>query len=211
MRKLLLAGLFALSCLFVNAQSDLQGKWFVGGQLGFNSGKSYTDGLNENNEPIDVEIKRNSFDVVPMFGTFISPSVAVGAGLGYSSYKNKQGGEQTSKGNDFTIAPFARKYWNITGGLYFFGEAALPVSFGSFEMANKDSKVSTTGINIELSPGFDYFINDWISIETKFNILTAGYNSAKPKGGKTASTFGINGDTHQNEFGDLTIGVKFLF
>ncbi|MBD8387605.1 outer membrane beta-barrel protein [Dysgonomonas sp. BGC7] len=202
MRKLFLVGALALSTLFVSAQDGLQGKWFVGGQLGFGSSKDNKTAL---------ETKTTSFNVVPMVGTFISPSVAVGAGLGYTSSKVKVAGEQTRKTNGFEIAPFARKYWNIAGGLYFFGEAALPVSFGSTEGANSDSKSNSTAINIALAPGFDYIINDWISIETKFNILTAGYNSDKPKGGTRSDSFGFNGNTHQNEFGDLTIGVKFLF
>lgn len=179
--------------------------------MGFGSSKSNIAGSDDKGNSINVEKKTTSFDVVPMVGTFISPSVAVGAGLGYNSSKDKVAGEQTGKSNTITISPFARKYWNIAGGLHFFGEAALPVSFGSSEGVNSDSKKNTTDINIALSPGFDYIINDWISIETKFNILTAGYSSQKPKGGKTDSSFGFNGNTHANEFGDLTIGVKFLF
>jgi hypothetical protein len=208
MKKLLLVSALALSCLFANAQDGLKGTWFVGGQVGFGSDKSYTSSAGET-----AEQKVSDFAVAPMFGTFISPSVAVGAALGFDSEKTKVGGEQTLKASNFSIAPFARKYWNITGGLHFFGEAKLPVSFGNtkYGIGEHELKVNRTEIGVVLSPGFDYIINDWISVETSFSLLSATYNSSRPKGGDSSNSFRFNGNTHQTEIGDLTIGVKFLF
>ncbi len=208
MKKLLLISALALSCLFANAQDGLKGTWFVGGQVGFGSDKSYTTSSDQ-----IVERKVNDFAVAPLVGTFISPSVAVGAALGFESGKVKIAGVQTEKTTDIAIMPFARKYWNISGGLYFFGQAALPVSFGSTEYGSGDTKlkVNDTNIAVALAPGFDYIINDWISVETSFTVLSARYNSSKPKGGDSSNSFRFNGDTHGTEIGDLTIGVKFLF
>ncbi|SBV98885.1 outer membrane beta-barrel protein [uncultured Dysgonomonas sp.] len=208
MKKLLLVSALALSCLFANAQDGLKGTWFVGGQVGFGSDKSYTTSSGQ-----ALERKVNDFTVAPLVGTFVTPSVAVGAALGFESGKVKVGGEQTEKSTDFSIMPFARKYWNITGGLYFFGQAALPLSFGSTEYGSGDNKlkVNDTNIAVALAPGFDYIINDWISVETSFTILSARYNSSKPKGGDSSNSFRFNGNTHGTEIGDLTIGVKFLF
>lgn len=208
MKKLLLVSALALSCLFANAQDGLKGTWFVGGQVGFGSDKSYATSSGQ-----ALERKVNDFTVAPLVGTFVTPSVAVGAALGFESGKVKVGGEQTEKSTDFSIMPFARKYWNITGGLYFFGQAALPLSFGSTEYGSGDNKlkVNDTNIAVALAPGFDYIINDWISVETSFTILSARYNSSKPKGGDSSNSFRFNGNTHGTEIGDLTIGVKFLF
>lgn len=206
MKKLLLSGFLVLSCLFMNAQEGLQGTWFAGGQLGFGSTKR-----NVTISGTDAERKINSFSISPLVGTFVSPDVAVGLAFGYENQKIKVAGEQTSKTNGFIIQPFARKYWNISGGLYFFGQAALPVSFGSEEGANSDSKINTTDIYVALAPGFDYVINSWLTVETSFTVLSAGYSSEKPKGGKTDSSFGFNANSHGNKIGDLTIGIKFLF
>jgi len=207
MKKSLLVVLLALLCMFANAQDGLQGTWFVGGQLKFGNSKSYT-GTTEISE-----MKVNDFKVAPLIGTFISPSVAVGAGLGFGTGKTKIADVQTLKSTNFSITPFARKYWNITGGLYFFGEAALPVSFGNTEFGTGDAKlkVNDTQIGLALSPGFDYIINSWLTIETSFTLLSAGYKNNKPKGGESTNSFEFNGDTHRNKIGDLAVGVKFLF
>ncbi|WP_353120895.1 outer membrane beta-barrel protein [Dysgonomonas capnocytophagoides] len=212
MRKLFLVGALALSTLFVSAQDGLQGKWFVGGTVGYQSLK---------NQEVTVlggefdEVK--SFSIMPTIGTFISPSVAVGAAVGYQNIKGtdilSEGKKADTKFNAFVIQPFARKYWNITGGLHFFGEAALPVQFGNTKTGEGDAqvKVNATSFGLALSPGFDYIVNDWISIETKFTVFNIDYTSVKPKGGDSTNNFSIMGDTNANKFGDLTIGVKFLF
>jgi len=211
MKKLILAGLLAFSCLFASAQSDLQGKWFVGGQLGYQSLKNAEIAV------LDREFDEvKNFSIMPTVGTFISPSVALGLSVGYENSKGTiiaaDDTKVDTKLNAFVIAPFARKYWNITSGLYFFGEAALPVAFGSSKVGDIDeSKISSTNIGLTLAPGFEYFINDWISVDTKLTVFSAAYSSVKPKGGDSESDFSIGANTNANKFGDLTIGVKFLF
>lgn len=207
MKKLLLVSALALSCLFANAQDGLKGTWFIGGQAGFGSDKSYVGTTSI------TEQKVTDFTVAPLVGTFISPSVAVGGAIGFGSVKTKLADVQTAKSTEVSIMPFVRKYWNITSGLYFFGQAGLPVSLGNTELGNGDTKVKVnqTNIAVALAPGFDYIINSWITVETSFTLLSARYNNTKPKGGDSSSSFRFNGDTHGTEIGDLTIGVKFLF
>jgi len=196
MKKLFLLGFLALSCLFVNAQDGLQGTWFAGGNVNFGSTKIHTT---------TGEEKTDRYGVMPLVGTFISPNVAVGAALGFDHLK-----EGEAKQNLFTIMPLARKYWNITGNFYFFGQASLPVAFGNEKEG--DYKANVFGAHVELSPGFDWIVNSWFTVETSFTLVSAGYTSYKPKGGKTDSSWGINGNTiGTKKFGDLTVGVKFLF
>lgn len=196
MKKLLLLGAFALVCLFSNAQDGLKGTWFAGGTLTFQSDKDYSTG---------EKVKTDSYNVMPLVGTFISPSVAVGGALGYKHTKTGD-----LKTNTFTVMPLARKYWNITGGLYFFGQAALPVGFGNTK--NGDAKTDNFNVNVQLSPGFDLIVNSWLTVEASFLLVDAGYSSKKPKGGDTSSSFKVNGNTiGAAEFGDLSVGVKFLF
>lgn len=201
MKKLFLVGAFALSTVFAASAQDLQGKWFVGGNVSID---------NSNNK--STLVKTNGFEILPMAGTFISSDIAIGAKLGYATSKTKKDGVQTDKSSDFVIAPFARKYWNISGGLHFFGQAALPISFGTTEYAKDMPKVNSTNFGVALAPGFDYIVNDWFSIETSFTIFSAGYESSKPKGGKSTNSFnaGFNGD-NASTVGNLSIGAKFLF
>jgi len=210
MKKLLLACLLAIPCLFAHAQVDLQKKWFVGGQVSYHSIDD--PGLAQYTSGYDLK----QYHFLPTVGTFISSSVAVGLSVGYqnSKYTGKDDNNWTSKYNNIDIQPFTRKYWNITKGLYFFGEAALPISFGNSKGILQDTevyKMNTTHIGLRVSPGFDYFINDWISIETKFTLFSATYTEFKPKEGDSTTNFRIGADTNANQIGDLTIGVKFLF
>ncbi|MBK5721196.1 hypothetical protein JGH11_09975 [Dysgonomonas sp. Marseille-P4677] len=180
----------------MNAQDGLKGTWFTGGALTINSDKSYASGEKE---------KTDAYTVMPLVGTFISPSVAVGGALGYTHVKN-----DGSKTNNFTIMPLARKYWNISGGLYFFGQAALPIGFGSTKVG--EFKTNNFGAHVQLAPGFDLIVNSWFTVEASFVLVDAGYSSQKPKGGETSSSWGINGNSiSSSEFGELSVGVKFLF
>lgn len=194
MKKLFLLGAFALVCLFSNAQG-LQGTWFVGGNLAITSDKKHVS---------DVEVKTDAYTVMPLLGTFVSPSVAVGGALGYTNTKTGD-----DKSNTFTIMPLVRKYWNITGGLYFFGQAALPVSFGNTKgSVEKDN----LGVSLDFAPGFDLIVNSWFTVEASFGLASLGYKSEKPKDGKTDSSWGIKGTSiGSEELGKLTVGVKFLF
>lgn len=189
MKKLLLIGALALVTLFSNAQDGLMGTSFVGGSFGYQ----------------DLGKDADEYSIVPMFGTFISPSVAVGGALGYSHSK-----DDGFKTNEFLIMPFARKYWNLTGKLYFFGEVALPVAFGNEK--DGDAKTNTFSGDLAFNPGFDLFVNNWFSVEAKFNVASIGFGSRKPKGGDSETTWGFRGNTINSEkLGQLTVGVKFLF
>ncbi len=197
MRKLILLAVFALSTtLFVNAQG-LKGTWFAGGTFNLGSTKTYdVDG---------DEIKTDTYGIMPLLGNFVSPTVAVGGALGYDH--SKTGDLKTNK---FTIMPLVRKYWNITGPLYFYGQAALPVAFGNTKLG--EAKVNDFGIHVQLSPGFDVIVNSWLTVEASFVLANAGYSSSKPKGGDTSSSWSINGNSvASSKFGDLSVGVKFLF
>lgn len=206
MKKLFLVGALALTTLFASAQDGLQGKWFVGGQFGYEHSKIKDGGKSDN------------YTILPTIGTFISPDLAVGAALGYAGTK-----EGDFKTNQVVIAPLARKYWNISGGLFFFGQASLPVSFGDKnfgELVDKDGKTyvgqfdkkaKTLGINVELAPGFDYIINERFSVETSFTVLSLGYNNEK-QGDYKKDTFGFFANRDNGpKFGDLKIGFKMIF
>jgi hypothetical protein len=196
MRKLLLVAALAVFSVCVSAQG-LKGTWFAGGSLNLGSTPVFDDEGNE--------FKLDTYSVLPLVGTFVSPSVAVGGALGYTHAKSGE-----LKANTITVMPLARKYWNISGGLYFFGQAALPVAFGD-EKAG-DYKVNGLDVYVQLSPGFDLIVNNWLTVEASFLLVNAGYSSSKPKGGETSDSWLISGNTiGSSKFGDLSVGVKFLF
>jgi hypothetical protein len=202
MKKLFLLAGIALLSLNVNAQEKenkgLQGTWWAAGQVSFSSDK--TGGA-----------KTTSNMILPIVGYFVAPSVTVGAGVGVINGKVDNGTAITSESNTFVVKPLVRKYWNISGGLFFYGQAALPVTFGKDKVA--DSK--TTSLSLEVSPGFDYVINKWLTVETSFTIFNVGTSTFTPNVGDKTTSFDVNANPMNSiadrEIGKLQVGVKFLF
>lgn len=205
MKRILLVMVAALLCFSAGAQG-LKGTWFVGGQLSFENSKTRSTG---------TEVKTSETMILPIVGAFVSPSVAVGAGLGYIGGKDKSAGIQVGKSNSFVFKPLVRKYWNITGGLFVYGQAALPMIFGSGETGADKAKYNTTDFALQISPGFDYVINSWLTVETSFTIFSVGFDKFKPKHGDSDTNFSFNANPFNSisdrKIGDLQIGLKFLF
>lgn len=211
MKKLLLVAVLAVFSVCASAQG-LKGTWFAGGQLSFGSTKNSNFAIAEG---VTGEQKVTSTTVLPIIGAFVSPDVAIGIGLGYMGGNSKFEGEQYLKTNNFVVKPLVRKYWNVSGGLFFFGQAALPVIIGNSEGAKDSGKTNTMNLGLELAPGFDYVINSWITIETSFTILNTGFARSKPKGGDASTSFEFNANPFNSigdrTVGELQVGVKFLF
>lgn len=209
MKKILTLASIVLMGLTVKAQEadqGLKGAWFVTSQFGYQQTK--TD-----------DVKHTNLSVIPIVGTFITPSVAVGAGIGYINMKS-----ETDKGTDvktdlIVIQPLARKYWNIGGSsLYFFGQLAAPIITGKEK--EKDTKINQFGLT--LSGGFDYFVTKYFSVEFSYNLANFTSTTIDPKDGSktTVTNFGLahmaNVDSAYSVGGanlttPLAVGFKFIF
>ena len=198
MKKTFLAALLTLICVGASAQG-LKGTWFAGGNLSYTKSEFSANG---------DELDAKAFTIMPLLGQFVSPTVAVGGALGYTHFK-----ENPIKNNTFTIMPLARKYWNISGNLYVFGQMALPVAFGKIKDSTDDiPNIDTFGMHFEVSPGFDLIVNDWMTIEAYFTLFSTGFNRVKVDGGDSATNWTFKGESiNGRSFGDMTVGVKFLF
>ena len=201
MKKILLVAGIVLLSLTANAQEKskgLQGVWWAAGQVSFNSTKT-------------GNAKESSSMILPIVGTFISPDVTIGLGIGNINSTTKTGSVTNAESNTFVIKPLVRKYWNVKGGLFFFGQAALPVMLGK----DKISDLKTSSVAVEVAPGFDYVINKWMTVETSFTILNVGTSTSTPKVGNKTTEFGFNANPMNSvadrSLGNLQVGVKFLF
>jgi hypothetical protein len=203
MKKILLVAV-ALLGLTVNAQDKkeskgLEGIWWVAGQVSFDSSKTGS-------------AKSDSNMILPIVGTFISPDVTVGLGIGNIASKTVNGaGTTTAEVSTFVVKPLVRKYWNVSGGLFFYGQAALPIMMGK----DKISDGKTSSFALELAPGFDYVVNKWLTVETSFTVFNVGSTTSTPKVGDKTTTFGFNANPMNSvadrQIGNLQVGVKFLF
>lgn len=204
MKKILLIAGFALFGFSVNAQEEgtnkgLQGTFWVAGQVSFNSSKTGT-------------AKTDSNMILPIVGYFIAPTTTIGIGVGNIASKEVDVlGVTTAESSTFVVKPLVRKYWNVTGGLFFYGQVAAPIMIGKEKVA--DSK--TSSFALEVAPGFDYIINKWMTVETSFTILNVGSSTSTPKVGDKTTDFGFNvnpmNSVADRQLGNLQVGVKFLF
>jgi hypothetical protein len=111
--------LLAFGALFtsVNAQDKPgAGKIFVGGSLGFNSGTSPTQDVDDDGNPITVEETKSSIVVSPTIGYFINDGLAVGGQLMFQQDMM----EGMKGGTKFGVGAFVRKYWSMADNFYFF-------------------------------------------------------------------------------------------
>ncbi|MBF4515394.1 outer membrane beta-barrel protein [Flavobacterium sp. ANB] len=212
MKKILTFISFVLVGLTMNAQDTnqgLKGAWFATSQFGYQQTKS-------------PELKSTNLAVLPIVGTFITPSVAVGAGIGYINIKADSEVGTVAKTDLFVFQPLARKYWNVAGSLYFFGQAAIPVITGK----EKESGLKVNQVGLSVSGGFDYFVTKNFSVEFSYDLANFTSTTLKPENGEktTVTNFGLahvaNVDpfyntamagSNPNLTSPLSFGFKFIF
>lgn len=212
MKKILLALGIILLSFSAKAQEEnkgLQGAWFATSQFGYQQTKT-------------ADVKGTNLSVIPIVGTFVTPSVAIGAGVGYINIKSEDAAGTNANTGLVVIEPLARKYWNVAGNLYFFGQLATPIITGKEKEA--DTKVTQYGI--AMSGGFDFFVTKKFSVEFSYDLANFTSTTIKPDSGDktTVTNFSLahvaNVDaTYVNALGGslpnlttpLSFGFKFIF
>jgi opacity protein-like surface antigen len=208
MKKIVTLVSLVLIGLTAKAQESgqgLKGAWFATSQFGYQQTKT-------------ADVKNTNMSVIPIVGTFVTQSVAIGAGLGYINMKSASDQGTSAKTDLIVIQPLARKYWNIAGSLYFFGQAALPVITGKEKESGK--KINQVGLSV--SGGFDYFVTKNFSVEFSYDLANFTSTTIKPEEGEktTVTNFGLahmaNVDSAylvggSNLTSPLAVGFKFIF
>ncbi|WP_101690202.1 hypothetical protein [Dysgonomonas massiliensis] len=186
MKKLFFILTLALVSFGLSAQDGLKGTWFAGGEISYSKAGD-----------------AKSFTILPVAGTFITPDIAIGAGVGYTKTELPrilEGVAEINKTDAFIFQPLVRKYWNITGPIYLFGQVAAPMVFGD-----------DTSIGLNVSPGIDFIVNSWMTLETSFTLF--GFNYTKYDAGGNSWNIGFDpfSSKESRKIGQLSVGVKFLF
>jgi opacity protein-like surface antigen len=201
--------LIGLTAKAQESAQGLKGAWFATSQFGYQQTKT-------------ADAKNTTLSVLPVVGTFVTPSVAVGAGIGYINIKADADAGTSSKTDLIVIQPLARKYWNVAGSLYFFGQLALPVITGK----EKESELKVSQFGLALSGGFDYFVTKNFSVEFSYDLANFTSTTLDPKVGEktTVTNFGLAhvanveplyngalGGSNPNLTSPLSVGFKFIF
>lgn len=201
--------LISLTAKAQEVNQGLKGAWFATSQFGYQQTKT-------------ADVKSTNLSVLPIVGTFVTPSVAVGAGFGYMNIKADSDKGSIAKTDLIVVQPLARKYWNVAGSLYFFGQLAAPIITGK----EKQSDLKITQFGLSLSGGFDYFVTKNFSVEFSYDLANFTSTTLDPKTGEktTVTNFGLAhvanvepvyndalGGSSPNLTSPLSFGFKFIF
>ena len=193
----MLVGALALFAA-VNAQVSTstegfaQGSTFITGAVGFAS------------ESIADE-KTSGFTIAPSVGYFVTPNIAIGAKLGYTSLKNEEGSyEETT--DLLTAGVFGRYYWMPASKFSIFAELGADYRSLTEDDNTISNEYKSNGFAIQLAPGMNYFLNNNFALEAKVGVL--GYSSDKPDYTGAEATDNFNIGLNLN---DITLGLVYKF
>ena len=197
--------LIGLTAKAQDGNQGLKGAWFATSQFGYQQTKT-------------GDVKNTNLSILPVVGTFVTPSVALGAGFGLINMKSESKDGTAAKTDLIVIQPLARKYWNVAGSLYFFGQLATPIITGK----EKESDLKVNQVGLALSGGFDYFVTKSFSVEFSYDLANFTSTTLDPKVGEktTVTNFGLahvaNVDSaylvgNPNLTTPLSFGFKFIF
>lgn len=193
----MLVGALALFAA-VNAQVSTstegfaQGSTFITGAVGFAS------------ESI-AEEKTSGFTIAPSVGYFVTPNIAIGAKLGYTSLKNEEGSyEETT--DLLTAGVFGRYYWMPASKFSIFAELGADYRSLTEDDNTISNEYKSNGFAIQLAPGVNYFLNNNFALEAKVGVL--GYSSDKPDYTGAEATDNFNIGLNLN---DITLGLVYKF
>mgnify|MGYP006270039323 CR=1 FL=1 len=199
----------ALGLTATAQKKGLQGTWFVTSQFGY----LQTSSGNATNTNVTV---------LPIVGTFVAPTVAVGGAIGYVGIKSVTGATTNANTGLLVVEPLVRKYYGISGGLFFFGQLAAPIISGK----EKQSSLSVSQVGLAASGGFDMVLGKHFTVEFSYDLANFTVTTLTPKTGNTTTVTNFSlahvatADPYYNTalagsapniVTPLSFGFKFLF
>ena len=200
-----------------NAQFT-KGQKVLGGNGGFSVGKS---------ESSDFTNRQNTITINPSFAKFTKANQLCGIGLvyGYSQQKSvspNYAQKSNIKNQNIGVNVFSQRFYNLAKNLYFTLNTSGSVSylFGKtvIESSNtyNESKSKGYAINVGLTPGFSYQLNNrWLFDAYLSNLVNVGFSHNQSKSStsnyKTKSNnFGISSSLSNTNLGNIGLGFRYL-
>ncbi len=188
MKKLLLAGALAMVGLFSAQDKGLQGTWFATAQVGYeqtSNGAALGGG------------KSTNTTILPIVGYFVAPTTAVGVAVGNVNIKAETASGVTAANTSLLVVePLVRKYYNVAGNLFFFGQLAAPIISGK----EKESDLKVNSFSLAGSAGFDYIFSKHVTVEFSYRMIDYTHTTLKPVSGEktTMDSFNVAGVANTN-------------
>lgn len=183
MKKTLLVLIVTLFSFATYAQ---EGSWYVGGQVGFNSGTT-----EETNE---ADIKTTDWSLAPEVGTFLSNNLQLGFALNlYGSTEEQESDKVTT--SSFAPVVYLRNFYKVSDLFSVFAGIVGSYSTGTQEYTytGGTNKYELSGYTINLSLGAAFAVSSKFTAVAQYGLL--GYSSQTVKMGddeRTESNFGVN-------------------
>ena len=144
--------------------------------------------------------KTNSFSVIPVYGRFVAPNLSFALGVSYNSSTSEgAGGTTTADSNGLTFLGLSRQYKHVAKPFFMFLQE--DISYSSSK--DKISDVKTNGFSIGISPGFNYFMSDNLSIDVTLGRLGYGTSKTDIDGADSTNEFTLGFDMFSIGFGVL--------
>ncbi|MXN91028.1 outer membrane beta-barrel protein [Flavobacterium sp. Sd200] len=170
---------------------------------GFNQGDIFITGSIGIGSESTGDNKTNSFNISPKAGYFLTPNIALGVALGYTSGKEEAPGTPDVKTSELSVGAFGRYYVTPANSFSVFGELGVDYIHSKIEAVTEDN---SNAMRIGLAPGVSYFISQNFALEAKFGILS--YRTDNPDADGVENTdqfnFGLN-------LSDISIGAIYRF
>ena len=162
MKKLILSAAAIFAFGFANAQ-DTE----VTGAKGFANGDVFMTGSVGFSTTKNGDNKQNSFEIAPSAGMFVTENIAIGARIGYASFKSENAIGDTADNSTLAFGVFGRYYMTPASDFSLF--AQLGVDFATVD----DNLADTTdkGFAIGFAPGVSYFVSEHFALEATYGIL----------------------------------------
>ena len=145
----------SLSVCYCQSDSLSYKKIMLGGNLGFNSGKF--------NDYYEYEEKELTFNIKPVFGYFVSKSVAIGASFDFMFVEDDESEWETNAEKNLSVMIFARYNGRITNKFKFYIEPYIGRKY--YLLDEESEKIKEWFVKTDF--GLLYFINESFSIELK--------------------------------------------
>ena len=89
-----------------------------------------------------------------------------------------------------------RKYYNVAGKLFFFGQLAAPIITGK----EKESNTKVNSFSLAGSAGFDYIFSKHVTVEFSYRMIDYTHTTLKPESGEktTMNSFNVAGVANTN-------------
>ncbi len=193
MKKIILVIAITMCSLTSFAQKS---SWYVGGQVGFNSGSKEITG--------QPDIKSNDWSFAPEVGTFLKDNLQLGVALNISGASS-----DTNDYSETKVAPvlYLRRFFKLTDNFSTFAGVVGSFTTGSVEQNGIDGDISGAGIN--LSIGAAYALSPRFTAVAQYGLF--GYTSETTEigGVETKDTnFGLNVNTLGPVF---NVGIYYTF